>query len=128
MSKSIESAYQEVLQSQQPTEANTQGNNLRAHPRFQVKTDDLWISSVPDFSLLDISASGLAIRSNYPLEKGQVIEISLGNALQASATVVDCKLVSSADEWSEAEFRISCHYTEDLCGMELLVKAIDQAA
>ena len=123
---SIDAAYHQILQ-ERKTEIIATGGlgaNQRVNPRFRVKTDDLWISSVPDFTLLDMSITGLAIRSNYPLEVDQVIEVSLGSSLSATAIVVDCKLVGSADEWTDAEFRISCRYAEDLRGKELLVKAI----
>ena len=128
MEKNIETAYQHILQHHQNSQGKSPGENHRTHPRFRVKSDDLWIASVPDFTLLDMSASGMAIRSNYPLDKGQLIEVSLGDEIRTTATVVDCQLVSSADEWTDADFRISCHYTEDLRGKEILVKSIQSDA
>ena len=128
--RSIDAAYHQIVQEHQSDlmAYNGMSGNQRVNPRFRIKTDDLWISSVPEFNLLDISISGLAISANYPLDKGLMIEISIGSGLRATATVVDCKLISSADEWTDAEFRISCRYTEDLLGKEILVKTLKPEA
>ncbi len=98
------------------------GQDRRTHPRLAVKAADLWISSVPEYSMVDLSISGLAIMSNYPLQPGEVLTMTLGSALSMEAEVVNCQLVESPTDYSDAVFRIQCKFREELKGMELVVK------
>ena len=98
------------------------GQERRTHPRLAVKAADLWISSVPEYSLVDLSISGLAIMSNYPLQPGEVLTMTLGTTLSMEAEVVNCHLVESPTDYSDAVFRIQCKFREELKGMELVVK------
>jgi hypothetical protein len=98
-------------------------SDRRIHPRFRVQTDDLWINSVPSFQLLDISISGIAIAASYPLRPGDKIDVVLGGDVRAQATVVGCRLVDSATQYYDAEFRINCRFVQPERGMELLVNA-----
>ena len=95
----------------------------RTDPRFRVQTEDLWINSVPSFQVLDISISGIAIAASYPLRPGDQIDVVLGGDLKAQATVVGCRLVDSATQYYDAEFRINCRFAQPERGMELLVSA-----
>ena len=95
----------------------------RTDPRFHVQTDDLWINSVPNFQVLDVSISGIAIAASYPLRPGDTIDVVLGNDVKAQATGVGCRLVDSATQYSDAEFRINCRFAEPERGMELLMQA-----
>jgi PilZ domain len=95
----------------------------RTSPRFQVETGDLWINSVPSFQVLDVSISGIAIASSYPLRPGDMIDVVLGGNVKAQATVMGCRLVDSATQYTDAEFRINCRFAEPERGMELLVNA-----
>ena len=94
----------------------------RVHPRLSVTSADIWISSVPEFSMVDLSASGVALMANYPLTPGEQITVSLGNSLSIEAEVVHCQLVESPTAYSDAVFRIQCRFAEELKGMELVVK------
>lgn len=119
--------YERVLQEQQDRLLAWQGSigmEQRAHPRVKVESSDLWISTVPVFDLVDMSASGLAIRSNQPLKMGELIRISLGNTVSVEAEVVGCRMDMPPDEFTDGEFRIQCRFLEDLRGMEIFVRAI----
>lgn len=94
----------------------------RTHPRLAVKAADIWISSVPEFSMVDLSASGVALMSNYPLKPGEIITVSLGHALAIEAEVVHCQLVESPTDYSDAVFRIQCRFAKENEGMELVVR------
>ena len=98
------------------------GQERRTHPRLAVKAADIWISSVPEYSLVDLSISGLAIMANYPLQPGEVINMTLGTTLSMEAEVVNCVLVESPTDYSDAVFRIQCRFREELQGMELVVR------
>jgi hypothetical protein len=97
-------------------------SDRRIHPRLAVQSTDLWISSVPEFSLVDLSASGVALMANYPLQPDETITISLGTVLSIEASVVNCQLVESPTDYSDAVFRIQCRFTQELQGMELVVQ------
>ena len=98
-------------------------HDRRTHPRFRVQTDDLWINSVPSFQVLDISITGIAIAASYPLRPGDQIDVVLGGDVKAKATVVGCRLVDSATQYYDAEFRINCSFAQPESGMQLLVQA-----
>ena len=96
----------------------------RSHPRLKVTSRDLWINTVPEFSLVDMSASGLAVRSNSPLVEGELIQISLGSSFSVEAEVVSSRMLISPDAYTDGEFLIQCRFLEDLQGMKLLVKTV----
>ncbi len=96
----------------------------RKHPRLKANSKDLWISTVPEFELVDISASGVAVRSNHPILPGETINFSLGKSLTVDMVVVACQMDQSPDEYTDGEFRIQCRFLEDLRGMELFIRAI----
>ncbi len=98
------------------------GRERRTHPRLKAVSDDLWINSIQEFSIIDMSLSGIAVLSNHPLREGEMIEVSLGDTLKADAMVVGCLMEESASECLDAQFRIQCKFLEDYKGMELLVK------
>jgi hypothetical protein len=119
--------YERVLQEQRERFMASQslmGMEQRSHPRLKVESKDLWISTVPVFDLVDMSASGLAIRSNQPLKVGELIRISLGNTVSVEAEVVGCHMDMPPDEYTDGEFRIQCRFLEDLRGMEIFIRAI----
>ena len=97
------------------------GSEKRRHPRLSVDSQDMWISTVPEFSVIDMSMSGMAFHSNHPLEAGEVIHIALGAMLSVDATVRSCKLEEAPSEYLDAQFRIQCEFLQDYSGMELLV-------
>ena len=98
------------------------GRERRTHPRMKAKSEDLRISSIPEFSIIDMSLSGMAVLSNHPLGEGEMIEINLGDTLKADAVVVGCRMEESTSEFLDSHFRIQCKFNEDYKGMELLVK------
>jgi PilZ domain len=98
------------------------GSERRTHPRLAVKAADLWISSVPEFTMVDLSASGVALMANYPLKPGELVTVSLGTVLSLEAEVLHCQLVESPTDYSDAVFRIQCRFAQENEGMELVVK------
>lgn len=95
----------------------------RDHPRFQIYTGDMWINEISEFALLDLSASGMAISATYPLAPGEHIDVGLGKAVTAQAEVLGCRLVESPTQYTPAEFRINCRFSDTDLGMALLVRA-----
>ena len=96
-------------------------NDKRRHPRLSVDASDMFISSVPEFSVLDMSLSGMAFLSNHPLREGEIIHIALGSMLSVDAQILTCRLEEAPSEFLDAQFRINCQFLQDAQGRELLV-------
>lgn len=100
------------------------GRDQRQYPRFKVSTSDLWLSTVPEFAVADMSASGIAVISNHPVDVGTLLNLSLGKSLSVNTEVVACTMEYAPDEYTDGQFRIQCRFLEDLKGMELLVTVL----
>ena len=123
----IREAYQRVLEEHQEKMAASgrlPGAEQRQYPRFKVNSPDLWISTVPEFVVSDMSASGIAVLSNHPVEPGALLNLSLGKSLSVDTEVVACVMEYPPDEFTDGQFRIQCNFLEELKGMELLVKVL----
>lgn len=125
MNANLQEEYAHVLEESRrrgEVVSNGVADERRAHPRLTVKSADIWISSVPEFSMVDLSASGVALLANYPLKPGDQITVALGNVLMIEAEVVECHLIESPTQYSDAVFRLQCRFAEETKGMELVVK------
>jgi hypothetical protein len=125
MSSELHEEYARILEESRrrgDLVAQSGASERRTHPRLSVKAADLWISSVPEFSVVDLSASGVALMANYPLKPGEVVTMSLGSAISIEAEVVHCQLVESPTDYSDAVFRIQCRFPEEVKGMQLVVQ------
>lgn len=119
----LERQYEEILASSRRRGeiSSTDINDKRRHPRMNVNASDMFISSVPEFSVLDMSLSGMAFLSNHPLAEGEIIHIALGSMLSVDAQILTCRLEEAPSEFLDAQFRINCEFLQDTRGMELLV-------
>lgn len=97
------------------------GGDRRKSSRVKCSTDDLWINSVPVFSAVDVSAGGISIIANYPLQKGEEIVLALGSKHSVKAHVVDCTLVDSPTQHTDATFFMRCEFDSEESGMQMLV-------
>ena len=123
----VKEEYQRVLEDHQDeivASGRLGGTDQRQHPRFKVVSDDLWLSTVPEFAVADLSASGIAVLSNHPVKAGTLLNLSLGTSLSLDTEVVACTMEFSPDEFTDGQFRIQCRFLEDLKGMELLVTVL----
>ncbi|MCZ6557304.1 MAG: PilZ domain-containing protein [SAR324 cluster bacterium] len=124
MAENIEEQYYRILEQSRINGEildEPQGQERRNHPRLKVETDDLWINTIQQFSIIDMSLSGIAILSNHPLRPGELLQISMSDTLNADAEVVACKLEDASTEFLDAQFRIQCKFVEEYKGMELIV-------
>ena len=120
----LERQYEELLASSRKrgeVSSTAESHEKRRHPRMSVNADDLFISTIPEFTVLDMSLSGMAFLSNHPLSQGEIIQISLGSMLSADAQILTCRLEEAPTEFLDAQFRINCEFVQDARGMELLV-------
>ena len=95
----------------------------RRHPRFQIHTDDLWIDEMSEFTVRDVSATGIGLTSEYPLAEGRRIQIGLRDRVSVEAVVIRCRLVESASQYWGPLFHIRCRFAELQGGKALLVNA-----
>ena len=72
------------------------------------------------FSLLDISASGMALKSDYPVRSGELVRVSLRDGPSADAYVISCRLGESQKVHLIPEFRLGCRFTALSAGNQLL--------
>lgn len=120
----LENQYTEILESSRRRGeilGSTGASDKRRHPRMVVETGELFISTVPEFSVLDMSLSGMAFLSNHPLEEGEMIHIALGDMISVDAQILTCRLEEAPTEFLDAQFRINCEFVHDSRAMELLV-------
>ncbi len=122
--REIEQEYNRIIEEGRASGeiADEAVSGRRSHPRMKVSGADLWIGTIPEFSMLDMSLSGMAFLSNHPLAAGEEINVSLGKAISVNVIVVNCQLEESATDFLDAQFRIQCRFGEEYEGMELLVQ------
>lgn len=99
------------------------GQERRAFPRLKITSSDIWIESVAQFSLVDMSPSGVALNCNHPLKVGKVLGFSLGPLRGADAKVLACELKESPTEHLDAQYRVTCRFLKPREAMDLIVKA-----
>ena len=92
----------------------------RSQPRFQLKTQQIWIKVQRQFRVVDLSISGLAVLSDFPFQLGQTIHITLGKAFAVEAVVKDC-VPDAEGPAGQGGYRISCRFEDDAVGMQFVV-------
>ena len=95
----------------------------REFPRLMIGASDLWIDSVAQFTVVDISPSGVALVCNHPLEPGKVLKFAIERDKEVEAEVVACELDESPTEHLDAQYRVHCKFRNKKMGMDLVVAA-----
>ncbi len=108
-----------------PAAGSSAGSERRELPRLKIATDDEWINTVPDFLVLDLSASGAGLSSTYPLKKGDTVTITSRDGTSVEATVVACRMKDPTTEYLSPEFRIGCKFLNDSDGLNLIERMHD---
>lgn len=99
--------------SQAPGSTRTRGpggHDRRAYRRFDLSRSETWISTVPSFSLLDVSSTGAGLRSNYPVRSGEIIRISVKGGPSADALVVYCRIGAMPEAHLVNNFHVGCRF------------------
>ncbi len=92
----------------------------RGSPRFNVSGEGDSIRTIPAFSVVDISASGVGLSADYPVRPGELVRVSIKDGLSADALVVSCRLGDSANRHLLPEFRLGCKFMAHQEGQRLL--------
>ena len=101
----------------------SKGIERRKFPRLQVSSHDIWVDSMMQFVVADMSPSGVALTCNHPVRLGEVLRFALGPLQGADAKVVACELEESPTEYLDAQYRVHCKFLNIKQGMRLVVKA-----
>lgn len=116
--------YDELLQ-----EAKTRGHlkrvatgdERRRQPRFQLRSQQVFIKVEPRFDVVDVSVSGMALLSDFPFQVGQSLNITLGKAFSVEASVVECPLELLDEDLLETKYHVHCRFADESVGMQFLV-------
>lgn len=117
--KNVNTLYENALAE---AEDDTNGSdNRRANTRIKAEATNLTVRAELQVAAIDVSASGLAFHSNFPIQVGQPILITVGTIFSVEAEVVRCILESADEEFLETHYRIQCKFYEEEQGKYLLV-------
>jgi len=93
----------------------------RSFHRLKIAAKDMWIDSVAEFSIIDMSPSGIALQCNHPIDAGQTLKLSVGRGAHADAKVIACDMEEAPSEHLDGVYRIHCRFSNETQGMELLL-------
>lgn len=98
------------------------GNERRKYPRLKILSSDIWIESMAQFEVVNMSPSGVALNCSLPVRLGEVLKFSLGPIQGADARVIACDLIDSSAGYLSAQYRVHCKFLSVKDGMKLVVK------
>ena len=93
----------------------------RKVPRLRVDATELTVRAKLQVSTIDVSAGGVAFHSNFPVQRGQPLNISVGDLFSVEAEVVSCILEEADPEFTHTLFRVQCRFSDHEQGKYLLV-------
>ena len=97
----------------------------RANPRFQLCHNIIWATGEFNFSIVDISVSGLAFDSSHWHDPGRKIALKFGDLVSVQTSVLNCMEMESTPLFYMKRFRVQCRFEDELQGMKFLVIAKD---
>ena len=117
----VERAYQELVAQYGALPSSSAHPERRQHPRFRVHTRDLWVNDVPEFQVRDVSASGIGLEADFPLQQGDRLKVCLRDDIHAQAVVLGCELMDSGSQYWAPLFQINCRFEDEHQGKALVV-------
>lgn len=97
------------------------GEERREYPRLIVGASDIWIDSVAQITIADVSPSGVALVCNHPIELGTELNIASSANKPVPAIVVACDIDESPTEFLDPQYRVHCEFRNLKDGMKLAV-------
>ncbi len=97
------------------------GAERRKSPRLITDSTELSVRAELKVNAIDISVSGLAFYSRFPVQIGQYLNITLSNMFTVDAEVVSCRLESHDEEYTDLKYKVQCQFPEEEQGKYLLV-------
>jgi hypothetical protein len=93
----------------------------RSAPRLRADATELTVRAELQVTAIDVSVGGLAFHSNFPVQFGQPLNITVGNLFTVDAVVVSCRLEEADENFSHTLYRVQCKFPEEEQGKYLLV-------
>lgn len=97
----------------------------RKHPRFNVCNSIIWKSGDFEFSIADLSVSGIAVDTNKLLDPGKQMVIKLGDLVSLNANVVRAFEMDPTPDFYTERYRLCCEFEDELEAMKFLVLVKD---
>ena len=110
----------EARESQEPPTKGSAAER-RSATRLDANTTELTIRTEVKVNAIDISVTGLAFFSGFPLRIGQQLQITLNTLFTVDAEVVNCKLEEQDPNFLALLYRVQCKFPEEEQGKYLLV-------
>lgn len=97
------------------------GMERRQAPRVEARTTELTVRAELQVSAIDISTSGMAFFSSFPVQIGQQLQITIGTMFTVDAEVVNCTMEDQTNEFMDLQYKVQCRFPEEEQGKYLLV-------
>lgn len=123
-SDDIDKLYRELLEEAEASgEAGGEspGAERRRAPRLRADATTMTVRAELQVSAIDVSVGGVAFHSNFPVQLGQQLNITVGNLFTVDAEVVSCRLEEADEDFSHTLYRVQCKFPEEEQGKYLLV-------
>lgn len=120
----IDRVYQRLMDESRETgdlDTGGPGADRRGQPRVKANATMLTVRAELRVSAIDVSVSGLAFFSDFPVQIGQPLNITVGNLFTVDVEVVSCRLEPSDADASQPVYRVQCRFYEEEQGKYLLV-------
>jgi hypothetical protein len=121
----LEGDYKRVLEealARGAIQLRTGGVELRKEPRILPGNGHIRVRVEPDFSMINVSASGLAFHSDLPFTPGGTLTIVLEDAFNVAGRVIGCSLEETDPSFLETHYRVQCRFEDLEQGKQLLVR------
>ncbi len=114
--------YERLLQKLNPDEhIDLAIKTKRKEPRFETGRIHVNLRNVYEFDTIDISAQGIAIRSDVSFKIGARLNLTIGNIISIEVVVVDRNIFESDADFMEYNYRLGCKYIDPSQGKKLIV-------
>jgi len=97
------------------------GDDRRSNTRIKADATSLSVRAELQVAAIDVSVSGLAFFSSFPMQVGQPVHITVGTIFTVEAEVVRCNLEHADEEFLETHYKVQCRFYEEEQGKYLLV-------
>jgi PilZ domain len=97
----------------------------RRHPRFPLCANIVWTAGDFQFSIVDLSISGVAFDANRAFEAGREIVVRLSDLVSVRARVIGSTAMESTPMFFTGRYRVRCTFEDSVEGLRFLVMVKD---
>ena len=97
------------------------GPEFRDSPRFEPIEAKIAVKVEPSFTILNISASGVAFMSNLPFLPGSILTLVLEGVIGVQARVIGCEMIETDERFLETQYRAQCCFDTPNHGKQMLL-------